>query len=90
MIHIYEVKTNRSGRVRSTLIDGGPQWQIEQKLDFYKNSESAKTGGIYKEIVFCTACLLPVDPNLNSGWSNTSPEEIFGDWTLDNHPMYAD
>jgi hypothetical protein len=42
--------------------------------------------------VMALACLLPQHRPENwdnSGWSETSPEEIFGDWTLDNHPLYA-
>jgi len=42
--------------------------------------------------VIALACLLPqYRPENwdNSGWDGVEPEDVFGNWRLDNHPSYA-
>lgn len=87
MIAIFEVSVSRSGRIRNMLIDEVAESKLEARLQSLRNCEASKSK--WHDITIAPACFLPVDPSLNAGWANTSPEEIFGDWTLDNHPSYA-
>jgi|LakMenE01Jun11ns_1017448.scaffolds.fasta_scaffold8642542_1 hypothetical protein len=43
-------------------------------------------------VAYALGCLLPRyrgENQDNSGWDDTTPEEIFGDWRLDNHSSCA-
>jgi hypothetical protein len=64
----------------------------EKELADYNAMYSNQDRWPHHYVAYALGCLLPQyreENQDNSGWDDTTPEELFGDWTLDNHPNYA-